>query len=154
MAQPVLVARQEKGFAIVTAIFLLVVLAGLGAFVASISTNQQIGAALDVMGAKAYQAARSGTEWGLYQATKTDPAATQHCVSASDIGVLDSIAVTVTCEIIAGPEAAITEAGLGVIYLITATACNIPDGTACPGLVLNPNYVERRVTVLADTTPQ
>ena len=132
-----------------SAIFLLVVLAGLGAFIATVSTNQHIGAALDVMGAKAYQAARSGTEWGLYQALKTSPP----CEAATDIGKIDAMTVTVTCNVVA-PTETVTEAGMGVIYSITATACNIPIGARCPGGVSNPNYVERKVTVLADTTPQ
>lgn len=141
--------KSQQGFAIVSAIFLVVVLAGLGAFIANVSTHQQIGAALDVIGSKAYQAARAGTEQGLYQALNTTPS----CNPSSDIGVIDTITVTVTCSVVA-PTATVTEAGIGVIYSITATACNIPSGTACPGDASSPNYVERRVTVLADTTPQ
>ena len=52
---------RQRGFTVVTAIFLLVVLAALGGFIATISTTQHIGSALDVSGARAYQAARSGT---------------------------------------------------------------------------------------------
>ncbi len=143
--------RTQRGFAIVSAIFLLVVLAALGGFIATVSTNQQIGAALDVMGARAYQAARSGTEWGLYQALKASS-----CAASTDIGVLDGIAVTVNCSVVASSSTATTESGIGVIYSISATACNIPANTApaCPGSSSSPNYVERRVVVLADTTPQ
>ena len=61
----------QRGFTIVSAIFILVVLAALGAFVVTVSTNQQIGSALDVQGTQAYQAARSGIEWGLYQVQAT-----------------------------------------------------------------------------------
>ncbi len=143
-------AKSQQGFAIVSAIFLLVVLAGLGAFIANVSTNQHIGAALDVMGAKAYQAARSGTEWGLYQALLVPPAVPS-CVASTDVGVIDTMTVTVACSVVAQTP---IEAGIGVIYSITATACNIPTGTACPGDASSPNYVERRMTVLADTTPQ
>ena len=64
-------AQRMQGFAIVTAIFILVVLAALGAFIVSISTNQQIGTALDIQGVRAYQAAKSGVEWGIYQVEAT-----------------------------------------------------------------------------------
>jgi MSHA biogenesis protein MshP len=58
-------SKSQQGFTLVTAIFSLVVLAGLGAFMTTISLNQQIGSTLDFIGAKAYKAARSGTEWGV-----------------------------------------------------------------------------------------
>jgi len=143
----------QQGIAIVSAVFLLVVLAGLGTFILNISSNQQIGSALDFMGAKSYQAARSGTEWGLYRALKVD---SSNCVATTDIGVIDTMAVTVTCLQVA-PTLTVTEAGMGVIYAITATACSIPstiNGTSCPGDVSSPLYVERMISVLVDTTPQ
>ena len=59
--------RNQAGFTLVTAIFLLVVLAALGAFMVTISTTQHAASALDVQGARAYQAARAGVEWGAYQ---------------------------------------------------------------------------------------
>ena len=60
-----------RGFAIVSAIFILVVLSVLGAAMVSLSTSQHLGSAQDVQGARAYQAARSGVEWGLYQVQST-----------------------------------------------------------------------------------
>ncbi|HEY6280567.1 MAG TPA: hypothetical protein VIW72_02070 [Burkholderiales bacterium] len=57
----------QSGFLLVTAIFLLVILAALGAFILTISGTQQTGSALDVQGSRAYQAARAGIEWGSYQ---------------------------------------------------------------------------------------
>ncbi|MCX7175579.1 MAG: hypothetical protein NT159_16960 [Proteobacteria bacterium] len=62
---------RQHGFSIVTAIFILVVLAALGAFIVTVSTNQAVGSALDVQGSRAYQAARSGIEWGVYQVQST-----------------------------------------------------------------------------------
>jgi Tfp pilus assembly protein PilX len=61
----------SRGFAIVSAIFILVVLAALGAFIVNVSTNQQIGSTLDLQGVRAYQAARAGIEWGIYQVQAT-----------------------------------------------------------------------------------
>ena len=62
----------QRGFALMTAIFLLVVLAGLGAVMVTLSTVQQTTSAQDLQGSRAYQAARSGIEWGVYQAMKPE----------------------------------------------------------------------------------
>ena len=59
--------KRHSGFSLVTAIFLLVILASLGAFIVTISGVQQTSSALDMQGSRAYQAARAGIEWGTYQ---------------------------------------------------------------------------------------
>ena len=59
--------NRQSGFLLVTAIFLLVILAALGAFILTISGTQQTSSALDVQGARAYQAARAGIEWASDQ---------------------------------------------------------------------------------------
>jgi len=59
--------RASDGFVLPSAIFLIVILAGLSAFLVAISTTQSVTSAQDVQGARAYHAARAGIEWGLYQ---------------------------------------------------------------------------------------
>lgn len=59
--------KLQQGFSLVTAIFLLVVLSGLGAVMMTFFTAQQQSSALDVLGARAYQASRAGIEWGAFQ---------------------------------------------------------------------------------------
>ena len=54
----------------ITAIFLLVVIAMLGAYIASLATTQQTSEALDVQGARAYQATYAGMQWGVFQALR------------------------------------------------------------------------------------
>ncbi|MCF8149838.1 MAG: pilus assembly PilX N-terminal domain-containing protein [Burkholderiaceae bacterium] len=155
-------AKHVRGFAIVSAIFILVVLAALGAFIVNVSTTQQIGSALDVQGVRAYQAARAGVEWGLYQVqatpaynfgytspdpnTRACPAATTSFTPAG--ATFTGITVTVTC-------AATVDASSGpTIYAIVATACNQPVAgwtaatLACPNTT-NPGalYIERRLSV-------
>ncbi len=145
----------QRGFTIVSAIFILVVLAALGAFIAVVSTTQQIGAAMDVQGARAYQAARAGIEWGTYRiwvnnqanryTNKNCDGTTNSPITASFIPpapTLSAFTVTVTCSVT--PDAA----GGPTVYSITAVACNQPSPAgSCPGLVGNANYVERRMTV-------
>lgn len=56
----------QRGFSLVSAIFLLVVLAGLGAAMVTFSSSQNQAQALDVMGSRGYQAAQAGIEWAAY----------------------------------------------------------------------------------------
>lgn len=74
----------ERGFTLVAAIFLLVVLAMLGAFMVTISSVERwttVGAA---QGARAYEAAQSGIEWGIYQVINSATrGATPGCGAAS-----------------------------------------------------------------------
>lgn len=58
---------RQRGFGAIAAIVVLVILAVLAAAITSIGTAQQIGSAQDVMSTKAWQAARAGNEWDLYQ---------------------------------------------------------------------------------------
>jgi MSHA biogenesis protein MshP len=136
------------GFAMVTAIFILVVLAMLGAFIATISSQNQVGAALDVQGARAYQAARAGIEWGLYQVLK---AGTNNCNSSGTganvaLPGITGFTVTVRCAQVVPTT---DEAGIGALYNLTAWACNTTAAT-CPGTVSSLGYVERKIVVLAE----
>jgi MSHA biogenesis protein MshP len=64
MKKPVLTHR-EAGFALVNAIFLLVVLAFLGVVMVTLSGVQSRTPVFALQGARAYHAARSGIEWGI-----------------------------------------------------------------------------------------
>ena len=61
-------ARRQSGFLLVTAIFLVTVLAALGAFLLVMSSVAQQTPALGLNGAQAYHAARSGLEFGISRA--------------------------------------------------------------------------------------
>jgi Tfp pilus assembly protein PilX len=85
----------QSGFLLVTAIFLLVVLAALGAFILTISGTQQTSSALDVQGSRAYQAARAGIEWASYQLLITPPAAVV-LVDATSTGLTTSASLSIS----------------------------------------------------------
>lgn len=55
----------QQGFAAITAIFLVVVLAALGGFMLTFSNTQQLTSAQDIQGSRAYWAAHAGLEWGM-----------------------------------------------------------------------------------------
>ena len=59
-------AKLQTGFSLLTAIFLLVVLAGLGGVMVTFFGAQQQSSTLDVMGSRAYQASRAGIEWAAF----------------------------------------------------------------------------------------
>lgn len=132
--------RLQGGFALITAIIIVVVLAGLGAFASSFIPMQQLGSAADIQGARTLMAARSGLEWGAYQVTQGGPscvAATSNTLPATAAS-LQGITVTVTCDSSKAP-----------LYKVTATACNQPSGGACPNTTSpNVSYVERQVEMV------
>ena len=137
---------RQGGFSIVTAVFLVVVLALLGAFIVSVTGLQQWSHALDVQGVRAYQAARAGVEWAAWQAldpNNTVGAALPPCpASPTNLSGLASslspFTVTVTCG-----ASTSTEGNRDVrVYQITATACNQPP---CPNPAPATGYVERRL---------
>lgn len=109
--------RGSRGFAMVSAIFLLVVLAMLGALMVSMSNTQQISAARDTLGTRAYYAARAGIEWGAYQALRNSSCLAS--ASPAPLATATGFTVVVTCSA-SGPH---DEGGTSVtLYQITATA--------------------------------
>ena len=124
----------QRGFSLVSAIFLLVVIAALGTFAVTLSTTQQQSAALDVLGSRAYQAARAGIEWGAYQALRSSSCSVPTTLAALP-GTLANFTVTVQCS-----STAALEAGTAItIYQLISTATQ--------GTPATPNYVERQMSV-------
>jgi MSHA biogenesis protein MshP len=131
----------SSGFALVNAIFLLLLMAGLAALVANFSASQHAGSAMDVQGSQAYQAARSGIEWGVYQQLRSTS-----CVATTSFTppapTLSAYRVTVTCTKFPGATADLD------VYQIESTACNQPDGAGtCPGTAGGAHYIERQLQV-------
>lgn len=93
--------KMQRGFAIIAAIFLLVVLAALGAFMVTFSNTQHLTSAQDVQGSRAYWAARAGLEWGIAGITTSCP------TSPTTLSV-NSFSVVVTCALQTYPEASAT----------------------------------------------
>jgi MSHA biogenesis protein MshP len=81
----------QKGFSIITAIFILLVLAVLGGFMVTMSGVQSRTTVWALQGARAYQAARTGLEWGAFQALSGNA-----CVGNFAV---DGFAVTVNCNV-------------------------------------------------------
>lgn len=107
----------QRGFAIVSAVFLMVVLAVLGAFMLNFSASQNAASTADVQGSRAYQAARAGLEWGIYQVLDLDP------VNQNFPGV----AVLPPCPAAAFPVAGF--AGTALAGFATVVQCVTTDAT-------------------------
>lgn len=139
----------ERGFGAIIAIIVLVIMAIISAGLLRLGTTQQATSAQDILSARAWQAARAGNEWGLYQAVRAGS-----CVAGTtlDLRASTGFSVTVTCTAKTYNEG---ESSPGVplvttTYNIQATACNsavCPDAT----LATTPGYVERKRLVLANS---
>jgi len=106
--------KSQRRFSLPTAIFLLVILALLGAFMVSLSATQNAASAQDVQGSRAYHAARAGMEWALYNLKAPAVA----CPAASTNLTVDGFNVTVTCSLATHDEGGTTR----YIFLVASTA--------------------------------
>ena len=145
---------RQRGFSIVAAIFIVVVLALLGAVIVSVTGLQQSGHRLDILGSRAYQAARAGIEWMAFQVLDPNNAlgvALAPCptlavppnLAGGLAGSLSPFTVTLTCT-----PTVTTEGTRNVaVYDVIATACNQPDaGTGrCPNSAPGSGYIDREL---------
>jgi MSHA biogenesis protein MshP len=129
--------RRQRGFSLVSAVFLLVVLTAAGAFMVRISGVQRTTTSFALLGPKAYHAARSGIEWAVYSAINV-PASCPVGVTTTNSfnlteGGLVGFSVIVTCT-----STVHTEAGVpGTVFDISSTAER--------GSFSDRDYVSRRV---------
>jgi MSHA biogenesis protein MshP len=131
----------------VTVVFVLVVLALLGAALAQVSMRQQLGSAAEVEHARALQSARAGLEWAAFQVLRNPapPAAAPACFGTTSFSLagLTNFTVTVNCT---RSDATDGDTSLA-FYKLVANACNAPSAGACPSTgTLQPTYVERQLT--------
>jgi MSHA biogenesis protein MshP len=131
---------KQRGFSLIMAIFLIAVLGGIAVFIGRVSTMQHQSSALDEEGAMAYQAARSGIEWGVYQAVVGSSCITappQEFTLALPVTPTSTVNYTVTVECTLKKETEGSTTDNVNVYQITATANNAAGGNFA---------VERRLT--------
>jgi MSHA biogenesis protein MshP len=112
----------------VAAIFLVVILAGLGGFMVSFSNTAQLGSAQDMQGTRAYWAARAGLEWGLASVSAS-------CPTSPTTLSITGFSVVVTCSFQTYSEAGQSPK----IFQLKAVATS-------PGGAGSSTYVERSVS--------
>jgi MSHA biogenesis protein MshP len=149
--------HRNTGFALISAIFLMVVLAGLGVAMLTFTNTQQASSGYDVLGARAYQAARTGIEWGLYQRLNPQVSAPgvspSYCQgSAANVTntltlpagtTLSSFTVTISCVAVTSSNTPIPI----TVRTIQAIACNQPSSGVCPNPSPAADYAQRSVQV-------
>jgi MSHA biogenesis protein MshP len=122
--------QRARGFALILALFLIVSLAAIGAYMVTVSNVQVETGVMDEQGARAYQAARAGLEWGAYQVLRNNTCLSQNFA-------VGAFRTEVVCTAYL-PE---NEGAVAVnVFRITATGCN---AGACTGG--GPTYVERQL---------
>lgn len=88
--------RHQAGFALVSAIFLIVVLAALGAFMVTIGGVQHTTTSQAVLAARAYFGAKAGLDWGIHQVIPAGVCPVPASFSPAGAG-LNGITVNVNC---------------------------------------------------------
>lgn len=137
---PLLQGCKQHGFGLVAAMFLIIIIAGAIAAMWRISATQTATSSLALQQTRAYQAARAGLEWGIYQFVNNASCTTPE----SDPIRLDGFTIKVECP--SGPEWSITHDDLSEeikpninIQKIVATA-----EYSVPG---SPDYTYRKLVV-------
>lgn len=123
-----------RGAALVSAIFLLVVLAALGAYMVTLSGVEHTTVDRALVSARAYFAARAGLEWGIHRTVS--PPLGVACPATSTFTPagfgFDDVVVTVECNLTQYTPGTDTN-----VYVLTSTARNGSTGTQ--------EYVERKL---------
>ena len=130
---------RQRGFALVAALFLMVVLASMGTYIVRISAIEHQTVNVALLGARAMHAARAGVEWGAFQAINV-PACTTTTLTLTE-GGLNGFEVDVTCSSSSHTEKGNTYS----IYLI--------DVEARAGVYGTPDYVSRRMQATVTDAP-
>ncbi len=137
---------RASGFAVINAVFLIIVLGALGAAVVTLSKTQQDTSVRSLQSARVYYGAKAGLEWGIHQAiAPAAPACAATTTFGFTQGALAGINVTVTCE-------QSTHSAGDFVYYLTSCATT---GTSCasPGSLGNPGYAERRLEATVSNIP-
>lgn len=121
---------RPRGFGLVPALFLIVILAGLAAVGIRVASGQQQTATLALQSARALAAARAGIDWGAYRALHGT--CTNGTLTLNE-GALLGFSVSVSCTATSFDEGAVTLHS----YVI--------DAIATAGQYGSPDYVSRRV---------
>lgn len=138
--------NRQRGASIVIAIFFLLLFAGLALYMQWVTSASHRGTAQDVQGARAYQAARSGVEWGLYRLLRNGGCVASQSLTFAGTS-LSEFTTTVSC-VRTGDTDELLASNLVCVYEIVATACNRPVGGSCAGIAASGNdYHERQIRV-------
>ena len=135
--------EKQRGFSLVTAIFLLVIIAALVVYMTNLRVVQQTTLVYGVQGARALQAARSGIEWGIERAINGSSCNPGTTFSPTD-PPLDSFSIEVSCsssQHVEGPAIS----GTITTYRLESIATSGSYGSL--------DYVQRRIVATVSEQP-
>ncbi|MCZ6579253.1 MAG: pilus assembly protein MshP [Gammaproteobacteria bacterium] len=116
-------AYNQSGFTLITALFLLIVVALLSVYMINFRNVQQSTVVFGQQGARAMLAAHSGLEWGIYDSVVNGLCAPSSFTATGT--ALSAFTISVTCSSSAHTEGAI----LITTYRLTSTAQTGSYGT-------------------------
>lgn len=139
---------KQRGFSLVSAIFLLIVLASLGAYMVTIGGTNRATSSATLQGARAFQAARSGIDWAIYIITNAadQTAARNACNNAANdidgntftlnVAGLNGFTVSTTCNHTDHDQQGMDNV---TVYTIESTATS-------GGVYGSADFVQRRIS--------
>jgi len=130
--------RQQSGFALVPALFLIVVLGALAVVAVRVGTGQQQTVTMSLQQARALSAAQTGIEWGAYKALGGG------CKVSGTCSCVASTTLTLTGAALAGFSVVVTCAAL--TFGAATNTSYVLNSTATSGLYGQPGYVRRIVS--------
>ena len=135
-------AGKQAGFSLVAAIFLIVILAALGAFAVQVALTQYQTSTLELLQARAQAAAEAGIEYGANLTLRASPLICASAPSTTTLaltqGALTGFIVKVTCTPTQHQLYSGTTALTYTVYALAATASEGTYGAQ--------DYVTRTVT--------
>jgi len=136
---------RSAGMALISAIFLIVVLIGVGVAMMNLSNVEHDTASKAILAAKAYYGAKAGVDWGIQQAF-----AAGSCGGSTinlTTGSLNGVTVTVTC--------AAAQQGASTCGLTGTSPCQTYYLTsqATTGTIGTLSYAERRIEATVSNIP-
>jgi len=123
----------QQGFALIPALFLIVVLGALALVAIRVSTGQQQAVIMALQETRALGAAQAGIEWGAYQSEKNVSCAASTSLTLTE-AALNGFTVVVTCA----ATTFVNGAATSVSYVLKSTATT--------GTYGQPGYVHRVVS--------
>jgi len=127
--------KKQQGFSIVMAIFILVVLSLLGAYMVKLSGVQNTTATYAIQGARAYQAARAGAEWSVARIVNGGNCSNIIAASPLNFTGLEGFSVSLACS------NTIYSEGLNNISVYQI------NSTSTFATYTSPGYISRRVEI-------
>lgn len=133
--------KKQKGINLISAIFLVVIIAGIGIFMFNITNVQRQTSTFSIMSSRGLFAAESGVQWGIFAVLQTnDCSAFPDTFNISD-GVTTQFSVTVTCL----PSTHTENPDTYNVYSLVSTATS--------GSVGDPSYFSRVIRASVTDAP-